>query len=232
MILKISNKSIFITHNQYYKLRSLAGFKNNSIDSLFDWSKKTNTEVNELLVNAINNLNLSESEFLEQFVNINLAGYEAKENTYNFIFDYIRHSKLNFKLISGETHINYEQVLMMDYKGEFEDFFPMGRNFYLVHYSQKKNNCIDRVLSFIRGSTSKQFDIVKLNIDTEHVIRIEGCFGFVFRIHFDNNQVMEYRWWDSSDEIGPGIKILNSNQDLVDLKLNFNEFISGRYFKY
>jgi hypothetical protein len=230
MMLKLSNKSIFITHNQYYKLKSLAGFKSNKVNSINEWSKKTKTEVNELLINVIYNLNLPETDFLEQFVNINLTGDEAKENTHNFIFDFIRESKLNFKLISGETHSTFEKVLIMDYKGEIENFYPIGRNFYLVHYSQIKDSYSDRIIRFIRGTTSNKFDIVKLNIDTNRVIKIEGCFGYLIRIHFDTNQVFEFSWWESSNEIGPGIKILNSNQDLTDIKLNFEEFNLGKYF--
>jgi hypothetical protein len=230
MILKLSNKSIFITHNQYYELRSKAGFESKNIHFMFDWFKKTNDEVNELFVKVIEESNLSKNDFLEQFVNINITGDEAKENTHNFISDFIKESKLNFKLTSEETHSTFEQLLIMDYMGEIDHFYPNGRNFYLVHYSQIKKSYIDRMLSFVRGTTSKQLDIVKLNIDTERVIKIEGCFGYVVRIHFDSNQVMEFSWWQSSDKLGPGVRFLNSNQDLLDLKLNFEEFISDSFF--
>lgn len=231
MILNWSNKSIFITHNQYNKLRSLVGSNfNKKIDSIFEWSKKSNKEKNKLLVKAIGKLNLTSAEFLEQFVNINLKGVEAKENTYALISNFIKDSELNFRLEEGNTKFTFDKLMYKNCDEEYGDYFPKGKCFYLTHFSPLHVSNLQKLINYFKGGNSKQFDIVKLIINTEKILKIEGCFGYVFRIYFDNNQIMEFRWWRGSDDFWPGVKLVDSNQDLLKIKLNYEEFISGRFF--
>lgn len=230
MILKWSNKSIFITHNQYNKLPSLVGFEFKRAASINEWSKKSNKEVNELLVKAIKKLNLSEAEFLEQFVNINLKGVEAKENTYALISNFIKDSGLNFRLEEGNTKFTFEKLMYKNCTDEYGDYFPKGKYFYLTHFSHIKESNCRKLINYFKRKNSKQFDRVKLIINTENILKIVGCFGYAFRIYFDNNQIMEFRWRGGSDDLGPGVKQVDSSQDLRNLKLNFKEFSSGDYF--
>lgn len=234
MILKISdNKIIFISHKEYEELSKKAFEYEKATKKNFDhfeWFRLKNDEKNKLVLEVLRRLNLSPNDFAKRFININLHGQEARENTYNIIRDFIEVTQQTFVLKRDETYHDFWNSKLGAPDDKLDRYYPVGKSFKLLNFSgNSQTSFFHKIMNFINEKIKHNY--VEINIDTEDVEEINGVFGYVVRIHF-TNYILEFKWTNfSNTKKGAGLKIYNTSSKLSKINLSFDEFISNKFVR-
>lgn len=232
MLLIFKNKPIFLTHKQLNELVNnvLKNFKEpTKIGKLKNWHSKSNNEKNTLLVNEL--LKIDEHSLLSKFININLIGDEAINNTYNLIYDFVKDNNNNFSLLSAENK-NFTDDLIDDYLGEIDNINPLGKKFKIILKSKKKLTNFKSILKFI-SNTQDETNEMGILINSNDVKKIEGVFGIKIYIFFSKH-ILKLEWYDNSfkEVFGSiGLTFLDFEEnEIIKPNLTYEEFISGKWF--
>lgn len=126
----INQEPVFIPWNKYKKLTNEFTKGKDPLDKIAAYMEgDTSKELSKMFVDYLSKeYDNNPKKFDEQYVNFNLKNEEAKENTWNLIYDY---SMLyNYPLLYDAR--DFSEILSNDYQRKFNEFtYPMGDVFYL-----------------------------------------------------------------------------------------------------